>query len=118
MKRFFELLIEPVWNRNQPSPTITAVKTIPFNRTSMESKRRRCRHIYGESRTFNRTSMESKQNYGHGHTGSRELLIEPVWNRNSVVLSIDEMDLPTFNRTSMESKLCQPRSRRSQISIF
>ena len=55
------LLIEPVWNRNPPAAQTAAVLHQSFNRTSLESKLllvyASCEQIY-------------------------ELLIEPVWNRN------------------------------------
>ena len=36
---------------------------------------------------------------------SHPLLIEPVWNRNNIVVTMEDLyDIP-FNRTSMESKL-------------
>ena len=33
------------------------------------------------------------------------LLIEPVWNRNTVTITTTELLIYAFNRTSMESKL-------------
>ena len=54
------LLIEPVWNRNICGGDGIEIPSLPFNRTSMESK-----HIDADAsiqylKTFNRTSMESK----------------------------------------------------------
>ena len=100
------LLIEPVWNRNGIGPkTFADVLPYPFNRTSMESKRKKCwaavnsKHTFNrtsmESKlflyekdfivhgTFNRTSMESKQRNRECKSVSLDLLIEPVWNRNT-----------------------------------
>ena len=54
------LLIEPVWNRNRNSSLWECPLFLPFNRTSMESKR-------PDSAKWSRC---------------RCLLIEPVWNRN------------------------------------
>ena len=58
---YFSLLLEPVWNRNVKRGNFVAITVPPFNRTSMESKRRTVRHH--RVRPF-------------------PLLIEPVWNRN------------------------------------
>ena len=57
----FQLLIEPVWNRNLGSLTFLSVIDCSFNRTSMESKFDILEGIFQEY---------------------FELLIEPVWNRN------------------------------------
>ena len=54
-----------------------------FNRTSMESKQliiSDCNAQYG---AFNRTSMESKLDIKGGADLQFNLLIEPVWNRNT-----------------------------------
>ena len=76
-----------------------------FNRTSLESKRfslsqtEQCRH------PFNRTSLESKLSCKRVFRYRGLLLIEPVWNRNTLVVDLFIHLLPTFNRTSLESKL-------------
>ena len=79
-----KLLIEPVWNRNIDNAALDAWVTEPFNRTSMESKRMQMAVNKSYSQTFNRTSMESKlTNYVYVCIiYCRDLLIEPVWNRN------------------------------------
>ena len=80
---FALLLIEPVWNRNNPA-----------------------RHGSDNAfHAFNRTSMESKldPSFWSGH--EVPLLIEPVWNRNIKVASDKMPFVFPFNRTSMESKL-------------
>ncbi len=103
------LLIEPVWNRNIDTPFRVNSVDAAFNRTSMESKRRRCRWRRGLRCTFNRTSMESKPGqdiddfvdrlsfnrtsmeskllFGLTDALSGALLIEPVWNRNAIITS-------------------------------
>ena len=59
----YQLLIEPVWNRNRIYWLLQKGTSSSFNRTSMESKRAsRQRDIF--RKIF--------------------LLIEPVWNRNRV----------------------------------
>ena len=52
----------------------------PFNRTSMELKRYRGRHVNPYTYAFNRTSMELKLIYVNACECSDNLLIEPVWN--------------------------------------
>ena len=51
---------------------------------------------------------------GTGFHGFMRLLIEPVWNRNTITADKSVLDL-TFNRTSMESKQC--RWYRNKISL-
>ena len=79
---------------------------LPFNRTSMESKhksrqgRQRCTPTLLIEPVWNRNSV--------GDGGVRfnaSLLIEPVWNRNDADKVSDRTSTETFNRTSMESKL-------------
>ena len=58
------LLIEPVWNRNKVSTKDgTWATTMPFNRTSLESKRKTMHCMHLVLLTFNRTSLESKPHY-------------------------------------------------------
>ena len=77
-----------------------------FNRTSMESKHRVNHNRHTPDSTFNRTSMESKlcsTAFGQERRGL-SLLIEPVWNRNSLLIRFNHFVFFAFNRTSMESK--------------
>ena len=105
------LLIEPVWNRNAHLKPIMINLAWTFNRTSMESKQRSISFVSIRSFTFNRTSMESKQISEYRDLATLGLLIEPVWNRNTVTVGATcSRDLP-FNRTSMESKLESIRPR-------
>ena len=67
--------------------TVFRSDIVPFNRTSMESKRCIPEIVPIENAPFNRTSMESK----HSKFAPRKLT------------------LYTFNRTSMESKPYFPR---------
>ena len=123
---WYRLLIEPVWNRNLSTIHLQRM-SIPFNRTSMESKHATETTCAETAPSFNRTSMESKHTYGIWNVSAAflliepvwnrneqertpeqrkwdELLIEPVWNRNSKLTgTLKSLDL-TFNRTSMESK--------------
>ena len=57
----FELLIEPVWNRNPYMRHTVGLLLRPFNRTSMESKQDPELLEIAKQLTFNRTSMESKR---------------------------------------------------------
>ena len=54
-----QLLIEPVWNRNTAETPGDWTRTT-FNRTSMESKHQGVGNMPYRPHTFNRTSMESK----------------------------------------------------------
>ena len=75
-----------------------------FNRTSMESKLRPRDNKLFYLIPFNRTSMESKrEKHPATHIFFGELLIEPVWNRNSQGLQIEQVDYllliePVWNR--------------------
>ena len=46
------------------------------------------------------------------------LLIEPVWNRNRALHNAEELHRPPFNRTSMESKLTFDASIADQTWAF
>ena len=83
-----QLLIEPVWNRNDPNRALTYSAESPFNRTSMESKRLYAMLCRRRNSSFNRTSMESKRFGQEKGLGEKMLLIEPVWNRNWMSVSI------------------------------
>ena len=85
--------------------TATHHKHRTFNRTSMESKRSKYTATHHKHRTFNRTSMESKRGQSFLVRGALQLLIEPVWNRNTLAIMIICSCVRPFNRTSMESKL-------------
>ena len=121
------LLIEPVWNRNKLWKEYASDRKHTFNRTSLESKLCQLSACRGDVRAFNRTSLESKhQGFASGiqlirsfnrtsleskHCGAarlskfaRELLIEPVWNRNNSPSFRASLSVNTFNRTSLESK--------------
>ena len=124
----FDLLIEPVWNRNCLAFRGVLERYDTFNRTSLESKLT----ISGKaSRTaftlliepvWNRNQflsacqglsrfllIEPVWNRNAGSRQSQEithsLLIEPVWNRNDDAQTIFTQGFRTFNRTSLESKL-------------
>ena len=78
---------------------------VTFNRTSMESKLYFGINIGNSTNSFNRTSMESKRVCSIGDDGVKmRLLIEPVWNRNTVKSFFGSVSYWAFNRTSMESK--------------
>ena len=80
----------------------------PFNRTSMESKQPCHQQIDLASLPFNRTSMESKPTLQEViRLMPRRLLIELVWNRNSIIEQVTAGVRIPFNRTSMESKRVQ-----------
>ena len=80
----------------------------------MESKLKRDeRRVCHQCSAFNRTSMESKHGSLICWYGSRiPLLIEPVWNRNSLPQAQADFVNDAFNRTSMESK---PKSFRPTV---
>ena len=83
--RLDHLLIEPFWNRNHNWTTYQACYCYPFNRTSLESKLGPVGAVSWLAQPFNRTSLESKLGYTCGGLSSSPLLlIEPVWNRNSL----------------------------------
>ena len=65
------LLIEPVWNRNERLLKRSVYLSVPFNRTSMESKLSSGCGLSFICLAFNRTSMESKQTQTYKHDGSR-----------------------------------------------
>ena len=92
----FNLLIEPVWNRNSNVKERDGSTTDAFNRTSMESKLRSGEQATDFRTAFNRTSMESKPKKYHTEYYSRT----------------------TFNRTSMESKLIISRTRKQPIQLL
>ena len=52
----------------------------PFNRTTMELKRRSAAELWRDIFTFNRTTMELKQDQEALHQEWLRLLIEPLWN--------------------------------------
>ena len=62
--------------------TSATINSLPFNRTSMESKQRHANRCGIVVRAFNRTSMESKLPNIFRIDRCLRLLIEPVWNRN------------------------------------
>ena len=99
-----KLLIEPVWNWNFRIAMLYLPSRLSFNRTSMELKHtywvRHCKRWW----TFNRTSMELKRQCHCVHCLQFFLLIEPVWNWNTVWKSSSLPNTITFNRTSMELK--------------
>ena len=131
VKKLFKLLIEPVWNRNSQLYRADGFCTFTFNRTSMESKLFTKKQASKQITSFNRTSMESKQfnktskfrylGYPFNRTSMeskhgrlvgryalcRQLLIEPVWNRNIDLHHQRYSQFFAFNRTSMESKPSQ-----------
>ena len=91
-----------------------------FNRTSMESKHVLAFHLNASGFPFNRTSMESKLTLiirPSFPIGENSLLIEPVWNRNSV-FEVDGVKKCPFNRTSMESKLKQGNQDVCDLNTF
>ena len=100
------LLIEPVWNRNLLLGVLSRTTISAFNRTSMESKPSpRVVISFGIGFPFNRTSMESKlQTINEFYRFRSTLLIEPVWNRNLILILTHQHAHASFNRTSMESK--------------
>ena len=73
----------------------------------MESKRDAFSLIIKRNNASNRTSMESKRPIGYQKGISSGLLIEPVWNRNTV-LGIKKADIavlliePVWNRNDTE----------------
>ena len=71
------LLIEPVWNRNTSLAVGEVEHTLPFNRTSMESK----------------TVIGVIPTREHDH-----FLIEPVWNRNLSRFCQPGSERLSFNR--------------------
>ena len=79
------LLIEPVWNQNMCLASSGNGSCISFNRTSLESKLRAICYVYVVVLdTFNRTSLESKLSFKRRCISYCRLLIEPVWNQNSL----------------------------------
>ena len=57
---------------------------VTFNRTSMESKHGIWKLEGNAQESFNRTSMESKLRFVRSKDSDKKLLIEPVWNRNTI----------------------------------
>ena len=79
-------------------------RRMTFNRTSMESKpclpslNTSIRNLLIEP-VWNRNKFSD-----HSSTQLRQLLIEPVWNRNVLSAKFPVRLVTAFNRTSMESK--------------
>ena len=123
-----KLLIAPVWNWNPDFWNRRLCDRLPFNRTSLELKRKTCSAHSDKNGPFNRTSLELKHKItdeavtepkpfnrtslelkpawrGVWHPRGCFLLIAPVWNWNR---SRHQHQLanpvPTFNRTSLELK--------------
>ena len=107
------LLIEPVWNRNLCVPLIEITGTVAFNRTSLESKRKRVNSRAKPQFSFNRTSLESKPLQRSGAPGTFS-----TFNRTSLeskpTIDKDKSSVKSipFNRTSLESK----HTRRNEVS--
>ena len=101
----YYLLIEPVWNRNA-NTRVEAVNVTPsFNRTSLESKRKRGYTLDQICELLIEPVWNRNIILRSSLLWEVSLLIEPVWNRNFIrVIVIDNQSFP-FNRTSLESKL-------------
>ena len=110
------LLIEPVWNRNGYRHGVKCQLRRPFNRTSMEQKRRDGQQLFIYQLPFNRTSMEQKHDSMTILANiAFSLLIEPVWNRNflpgllSLSISILLIE-PVWNRNFLKLLVITPTS--------
>jgi len=99
------LLIEPMWNWNVNFLLERQWQIESFNWTNVELKRLKEIWSSAHRATFNWTNVELKQHFGEPIKFSDEpLLIEPMWNWNTLGINSPFPPTPSFYWTNVELK--------------